>query len=99
MVLENYTEPMQQIMNGSLMTGFDNQMTESTGGLWYIILFGLPVVIAYIKTEDITIPTIMLLWSVTLYGYLIDPIMSNIATITLAAGFALMFLKVFWRDN
>jgi hypothetical protein len=99
MALENYTEPMQEILNGSLIPGVDMQLTNSVGGFWYVMLFGLPIVMSYLKTEDITIPTVLMLWSITLYGYLIDPMLSTIATLTLAGGVAIMFLKVFWRDN
>lgn len=95
----NYTEPMNQLINGSLIQAVDTQLANSTGGLWYIVLFAVPVVMAYIKTENLTLPTVLALWSVTFYGYLIDPMLSNIATITFALGIAAIALGALWRSN
>ncbi len=99
MVLANYTGAIQEILNGSIISGIDQQLSESTGGLWYIVLFGIPVIMSYMKTENLTIPTVLMLWSVSLYGYLIDPLVANIATITFALGFAVIALNALWRSN
>jgi hypothetical protein len=95
----NYTMPMEYLMNGSLLTGVDLQLSNATGGLWYIVLFSIPVIMSYIKTENLVIPTVLTLWSITLYGYLIDPMMSTIATITLAMGIAFIALNALWRGG
>lgn len=98
-MIDNYTTAMQYLANGSVITGIDYQLNESMGGLWYIVLFGIPIIISYLKTENLTVPTVLMLWSVTLYGYLIDPLFSNIATITFALGFAAIALGALWRSN
>jgi len=89
---------MGELMNGSVITAVDTALSQTVGPLWYAVLFGVPIVMVYLKTESLGLPMVLMMWTISFYGYLIDPTLATLATITMAAGFAILLLS-FWRDN
>jgi hypothetical protein len=89
------TEYMTQVMNGSIFTAIDKLLTDRIGGLWYLILFGVPYIMVWIKTENLTLSTVLLLWTISFYGSFINPdgIGGNIVSLCLGAGFAIILFR------
>lgn len=104
--LDNYTQAFQQLAAGNLTKAIDTQLVGpnglqdgSIGTMWYAIFFGVPIIMVYLKTENLGLPIVLLAWTIALYGYLIDATMAPYAGVMLAGGFAVLLLTVFWRDN
>jgi hypothetical protein len=86
---------MWELLHGKMFTAINDLLTSKLGGLWYVIFFGVPWIMIWIKTESLALPTTFLLWTIAFYGGIINPdaMSSTIVFFCLSAGFALLLFK------
>jgi hypothetical protein len=84
---------------GNVITAVDQVLYDKTGYFWYMCVFGAPVIMIWLKTESITLSTMVLMWTIALYGTLMNPsgIMGEYAAVFVAAGMVALFIKALWR--
>jgi hypothetical protein len=69
-------------------------MEAKLGGFFYLIFFGTPWLLAVFKTEDWSMSTIIIMWTIALYGYLMPGVLaSQYMSHAMALGFMVMLFR------
>jgi hypothetical protein len=94
--MDGMNESFYLLFNGSLTDAVALSMTTSLGYFFYFFFFGIPSVMMWLKTEDISMTTLFLVWTIGLYGYLMPgTFASEYMSTFVVFGFGIIVYRAF----
>jgi len=89
-------ESFTKLSNGSIHTAFLIAMEASWGAFFYVMFFGMPFIIIWVKTKDFGVSMLAVLWGMALYGNLFPgTFASDYSSVLFLVGLAIMGYRAY----